>query len=117
MPDLNYNTPAVHDSMFSIAEFWLDSMHVDGFRLDAAPYLYENGNLLYDRPATFQFWHDFHMYYKGINDSAMTVGEVWFPTNNILPYVVDGDKLDFCFEFDLASQIISLQYGNSSGQE
>ena len=41
MPDLNYNTAAVHDSMFSIAAFWLDSMHVDGFRLDAV------ANLIY----------------------------------------------------------------------
>ena len=116
MPDLNYNTPAVHDSMFSAAEFWLDSMHVDGFRLDAASYLYEDGNRLYDCPATFQFWHDFHTFYKGINDSAMTVGEVWWPTDTILPYVVGGDKLDFCFEFDLASQIINaFNTGNPSG--
>jgi hypothetical protein len=83
-------------------------MHVDGFRLDAAPYLYEDGNRLYSCPATFQFWQDFHTYYKSINDSAVTVGEVWYPTNTILPYVTGGDKLDFCFEFDLATQIINV---------
>ncbi len=115
MPDLNYNTQAVHDSMFSIAEFWLDSMHVDGFRLDAATYLYEDGNQILNCPATYQFWHDFHTFYKGINDSAMTVGEVWWPTDTILPYVLGGDKLDFCFEFDLASDIISaINSGNPS---
>jgi len=107
MPDLNYNTQAVRDSMFSYAAFWLDSMHVDGFRLDAAPYLYEDGDRLYNCPQTLQFWQDFHTYYKSINDSAITVGEVWYPTDSILPYVVGGDKLDFCFEFDLAGQIIS----------
>lgn len=116
MPDLNYNTAAVRDSMFSIAAFWLDSMHVDGFRLDAAAYLYEDGNRLYNCPETFQFWQDFHTYYKSINDSAVTVGEVWWPTDTILPYVTGGDKLDFCFEFDLASQIISaLNTGNPAG--
>ncbi|MET0842735.1 MAG: maltose alpha-D-glucosyltransferase, partial [Mycetocola sp.] len=40
-PDLNYENPAVHDAMFDIVRFWLD-MGVDGFRLDAIPYLYES---------------------------------------------------------------------------
>lgn len=107
MPDINYEDTIVKDSMFSVAQFWLDSMHVDGFRLDAAPYIFEEGNWLENVPATFQFWHDFHTYYKSVNDSSMTVGEVGETTDSILPYVVGGDKLDFCFEFDLASQIIA----------
>ncbi len=40
-PDLNYNNPAVHEAVFDIVRFWLD-MGVDGFRLDAIPYLYES---------------------------------------------------------------------------
>nr|WP_205864693.1 maltose alpha-D-glucosyltransferase [Planctomonas sp. JC2975] len=40
-PDLNYNNPAVHEAVFEIVRFWLD-MGVDGFRLDAIPYLYES---------------------------------------------------------------------------
>lgn len=40
-PDLNYNNPAVHEAIFEIVRFWLD-LGVDGFRLDAIPYLYES---------------------------------------------------------------------------
>ncbi|MGA0565888.1 maltose alpha-D-glucosyltransferase [Rathayibacter sp. KR2-224] len=40
-PDLNFNNPAVHDAVFDVVRFWLD-MGVDGFRLDAIPYLYES---------------------------------------------------------------------------
>ena len=40
-PDLNYGNPAVHQEMYDVARFWLD-MGVDGFRLDAVPYLYES---------------------------------------------------------------------------
>ena len=40
-PDLNFENPAVHDAIFDIVRFWLD-MGVDGFRLDAIPYLYES---------------------------------------------------------------------------
>ncbi|QEE61206.1 maltose alpha-D-glucosyltransferase [Salinibacterium sp. dk2585] len=40
-PDLNYDNPAVHDAVFDVVRFWLD-LGVDGFRLDAIPYLYES---------------------------------------------------------------------------
>jgi maltose alpha-D-glucosyltransferase/alpha-amylase len=40
-PDLNFENPAVHDSIFEVIRFWLD-LGVDGFRLDAIPYLYES---------------------------------------------------------------------------
>lgn len=40
-PDLNYNEPRVHEAIFDIVRFWMD-LGVDGFRLDAVPYLYES---------------------------------------------------------------------------
>ncbi|QTH59193.1 maltose alpha-D-glucosyltransferase [Corynebacterium hindlerae] len=39
-PDLNYDNPAVQDAMLDAMRFWLD-LGLDGFRLDAVPYLYE----------------------------------------------------------------------------
>ncbi|HEX2568823.1 MAG TPA: putative maltokinase [Polyangia bacterium] len=39
-PDLNYDNPEVHRTMFKVVDFWLD-LGVDGLRLDAVPYLYE----------------------------------------------------------------------------
>jgi maltose alpha-D-glucosyltransferase/alpha-amylase len=54
-PDLNFENPAVHEAVFEIVRFWLD-MGVDGFRLDAIPYLYEsdegNGE---GEPSTHEF--------------------------------------------------------------
>jgi len=44
MPDLNYETPAVREEAKQIARFWLRDMGVDGFRLDAVPYLVEQGD-------------------------------------------------------------------------
>ncbi|URN01927.1 maltose alpha-D-glucosyltransferase [Actinomadura madurae] len=38
-PDLNYDNPAVQDAMLENLRFWLD-LGIDGFRLDAVPYLY-----------------------------------------------------------------------------
>lgn len=39
-PDLNFDNPRVHDAILDAIRFWLD-MGMDGFRLDAVPYLYE----------------------------------------------------------------------------
>ncbi|XP_014259044.1 alpha-glucosidase-like [Cimex lectularius] len=46
-PDLNYKNPAVVDEMKDVLKFWLNK-GVDGFRVDAAPFLVE-GSLL-DEP-------------------------------------------------------------------
>ncbi|MBN9607029.1 MAG: maltose alpha-D-glucosyltransferase [Actinomycetales bacterium] len=40
-PDLNFENPAVHEAVFDVIRFWMD-LGVDGFRLDAIPYLYES---------------------------------------------------------------------------
>src|SRR5690349_1900125 len=39
-PDLNFDNPAVREEIWKVMQFWLD-MGVDGFRLDAVPYLVE----------------------------------------------------------------------------
>src|SRR5690348_8040 len=39
-PDLNFDNPVVQHEVFNLIDFWC-SMGVDGFRLDAVPYLFE----------------------------------------------------------------------------
>lgn len=39
-PDLNYENPAVQEEIISALRFWLD-LGIDGFRVDAVPYLYQ----------------------------------------------------------------------------
>ncbi|MGZ4463374.1 MAG: alpha-amylase family glycosyl hydrolase, partial [Gaiellaceae bacterium] len=39
-PDLNFDNPEVQDAMLEVLRFWLD-LGIDGFRLDAVPYLFE----------------------------------------------------------------------------
>ncbi|MDI6808812.1 MAG: alpha-amylase family glycosyl hydrolase [Candidatus Eisenbacteria bacterium] len=115
MPDLNYETPAVKDSMFAIANYWLNTVGVDGFRLDAVLYIIEEGSVLANTQSTYQFWHDFNQNIKQAKPDAMSVGEAWTNTNTILNYVTN-DRLDYCFEFDLASAILnSVNSGNARG--
>ncbi|MEU4293939.1 maltose alpha-D-glucosyltransferase [Kribbella sp. NPDC026596] len=54
-PDLNFENPAVGDAMIEALKFWLD-LGVDGFRLDAVPYLFETeGSNCENLPRTHEF--------------------------------------------------------------
>jgi maltose alpha-D-glucosyltransferase/alpha-amylase len=54
-PDLNFDNPAVHREILRIFEFWMD-LGVDGFRLDAVPYLYEReGTSCESLPETHEY--------------------------------------------------------------
>ena len=106
MPDLNYEDERVQNEMFDIANFWLNDIGIDGFRLDAVKYIREDGGVIEDNPATFQFWKAYQSELKSISESVFSVGEAWTSTDKILDYVEEGG-LDICFEFDLASAIIN----------
>jgi maltose alpha-D-glucosyltransferase / alpha-amylase len=61
-PDLNYHNPRVHDEVREIARFWL-AMGVDGFRLDAIPYLYESDEGSGEsEPETHEFLRNFRAF-------------------------------------------------------
>jgi maltose alpha-D-glucosyltransferase/alpha-amylase len=54
-PDLNYENPAVQEAMLDVLRFWLD-LGIDGFRLDAVPYLFEEeGTNCENLPRTHEF--------------------------------------------------------------
>ena len=54
-PDLNFENPAVGEAMFDVVRFWMD-IGVDGFRLDAVPYLFEDeGTNCENLPETHEF--------------------------------------------------------------
>ncbi len=57
-PDLNYDNPEVREAMIDVVRFWLD-IGLDGFRLDAVPYLYaREGTNCENLPETHAFLAD-----------------------------------------------------------
>ncbi len=110
MPDLNYRNSDVTEAAYGITRFWLEGMGVDGFRLDAAQYLIEEGEDQASTPATHTWWADFDDLTDEIGHDVLTVGEVWADTSAVTPYITDGE-LDLAFEFNLASAIISSVSG------
>jgi maltose alpha-D-glucosyltransferase/alpha-amylase len=54
-PDLNFDNPLVQDAVMEALRFWLD-LGIDGFRLDAVPYLFEReGTNCENLPETHEF--------------------------------------------------------------
>ena len=54
-PDLNFDSPDVQQAMIDALRFWLD-LGIDGFRLDAVPYLYERDSTNCENlPETHEF--------------------------------------------------------------
>ena len=114
MPDLNYRTPAVREEAGRIATFWLRNMGVDGFRLDAIPYLVEEGDCLTGCAGTHAFLHEYAERIRAVNPEAYTVGEAWGDLAKLLPYY--PDQLTSYFAFELADSLLSaVRSGSAAG--
>jgi glycosidase len=110
MPDLNYETPAVKTEMFDTATWWLDTVGVDGFRLDAVLYIVEEIGQLQNTNGTLQFWQDYNAHVKSVNPGTFSVGEAWTASTAVIQYVID-DRLDLCFEFELSYAMLNAVNG------
>lgn len=105
MPDLNLTNQEVNEEVYKIARFWLEDMNVDGFRLDAARHLIEEGEVQANSPQTIEWLQDFTAYVHGVNSDALVLGEVWDSSYSVMQYL-QSDALDMAFNFDLSSAII-----------
>ena len=114
MPDLNYENPPVLEEMKRVARFWFDSMHVDGFRLDAVRHLVEVGNEVSNTPPTHAVLRDYGQYVRSIAPQSYTIGEVWDSPDVILTYY--PDQLDAYFAFPISEALMdAVKTGKAGG--
>lgn len=113
MPDLNYRHPAVRAEALRVARFWLEEMDVDGFRLDAVPFLVEDGGRVQHAPGTHEVLREIGEAIRALAPDAFTIGEVWDSTGAMLAYY--PDQLDAYFAFDVADAILAAVRVGSAG--
>ena len=114
MPDLNYETPAVREEAKKVATFWLRDMDVDGFRLDAIPYLMEEGSTCLSGCAgTHAFLREYSAYLSSVKPDVWTVGEAWGPIDMVMPYY--PDQLTAHFGFELADSLVAAVKRGTAG--
>ncbi|MCZ2126602.1 MAG: DUF3459 domain-containing protein [Anaerolineales bacterium] len=114
MPDLNYNNPEVTAEMKKIYAFWLNDVGADGFRLDAAKHLIEEGQLQENTSATHEWYREMYPAYKEMKPSAITIGELFGDSMSVAAKYVKNKEFDFVFNFQLAETIIkAVQSGRA----
>ncbi len=100
-PDLNFDNPAVREAVFKTMEFWLD-IGVDGFRLDAIPYLIErdgtsNENLRETHEVIKELRARLDAKYPG----RLLLAEANMWPEDVREYFGDGDECHMAYHFPL----------------
>jgi len=108
-PDLNYENPRVQEAMIEVLRFWLD-LGIDGFRLDAVPYLFEREG------TNCENLKETHEYLKRVRaevdrlypDRVLLAEANQWPTD-VVEYFGDpevgGDECHMAFHFPLMPRI------------
>jgi maltose alpha-D-glucosyltransferase / alpha-amylase len=98
-PDLNYENPDVQEAMLSVLRFWLD-LGIDGFRLDAVPYLYEReGTNCENLPETHSYLKRLRREIDARYPDRVLLAEANQWPEDVVAYFGDGDECHMCFHF------------------
>jgi maltose alpha-D-glucosyltransferase/alpha-amylase len=108
-PDLNFDNPKVREAILDAMDFWL-AMGLDGFRLDAVPYLYErpgtNGENL---PETHQFLKEVRRFVDQKYPGTVLLCEANQWPDDVVEYfgdpAVGGDECHMAFHFPVMPRI------------
>ena len=98
-PDLNYDEPAVQEAMLDVLRFWLD-LGLDGFRLDAVPYLYERDDTNCENlPETHAFLRKVRATVDAEYLDRVLLAEANQWPQDVVEYFGDGDECQMAFHF------------------
>lgn len=100
-PDLNFDHPAVLEAMWEVMRFWLD-LGVDGFRLDAVPYLVEReGTSCENLPETHAVIREVRRRLDEFYPGRMLLAEANQWPADVRAYFGEGDEFHTAFHFPL----------------
>lgn len=94
MPELNYDNEKVRERMLEVANYYLTDIDVDGFRFDAAKYLYFG-----ETERNVEFWTWYMDEIRKIKPDTYCVAEVWDSDSMTMSYAPCLN----CFDFTMAA--------------
>ena len=104
-PDLNFDSRLVKDALYKVIDFWLE-MGVDGFRLDAIPYLYEReGTNCENLPETHQYLKELRHYVDSKYPGRLLLAEANQWPEDAIAYFGDGDECNMAFHFPVMPRL------------
>ena len=111
-PDLDHANQHVQSEMYKVMSTWL-ALGVDGFRIDAAPYIAE-------KAAAADDFHDAHHYLRSMRShiadrrpEAILMAEADVDASKLGDYMGDSGEMNLVLSF-LASQTVFLALGRES---
>jgi maltose alpha-D-glucosyltransferase/alpha-amylase len=100
-PDLNFDNPAVREVMWEVMKFWCE-IGVDGFRLDAVPYLVEReGTSCENLPETHGVIKDLRKRLDLAYPGKMLLAEANQWPADVRDYFGNSDEFHMAFHFPL----------------
>src|SRR5947207_2427421 len=100
-PDLNYENPEVQEAMLNVLRFWLD-LGIDGFRLDAVPYLYERENTNCENlPETHAYLKRVRAEIAAAYPDRVLLAEANQWPEDVVEYFGRGDECHMAFQFPI----------------
>jgi len=104
-PDLNFENPRVQDAVIEALKFWLD-LGIDGFRLDAVPYLYEEeGTNCENLPRTHEFLKRIRKEVDAQYPDRVLLCEANQWPADVVEYFGDGDECQMAFHFPVMPRL------------
>jgi maltose alpha-D-glucosyltransferase / alpha-amylase len=112
-PDLNYDDPELQQAIIDVVTFWLD-LGIDGFRLDAVPYLIEReGTNCENLPETHAFIKRLRAYIDSHYSGRLLLAEANQWPEDVVAYFGDGDECQMCYHFPIMPRLfIALRQEN-----
>jgi len=118
-PDLNFDNLAVQSEMLKVMQFWLD-LGVDGFRVDAVPYLFEReGTSCENLPETHAFLKEMRRFVESNYPGRILLCEANQWPQDVRAYLGSevegkGDGFHMAFHFPLMPRIfMALKRGKA----
>jgi maltose alpha-D-glucosyltransferase/alpha-amylase len=100
-PDLNFNSPHVRRALLKVMDFWF-GLGVDGFRLDAVPYLHEReGTTCENLPETHEELRSLRAHVDTKYGDRMLLAEANQWPEDAAAYFGNGDECHMAFHFPL----------------
>jgi maltose alpha-D-glucosyltransferase/alpha-amylase len=100
-PDLNYDNEDVQEQVLAALRFWLD-LGLDGFRLDAVPYLFEReGTICENLPESHAFLKRVRREIEKSYEDVVLLAEANQWPADVVPYFGSGDECHMAFHFPL----------------
>lgn len=117
-PDLNFDNPKVQEEMLKVLDFWL-KMGVDGFRVDAVPYLFEReGTNCENLPETHAYLKRMRRFVDESYPGRILLCEANQWPGDVRAYFGDGDEFHMAFHFPLMPRIfMALKQGKRAPLE